>query len=98
MLALKKISNLEHGDIKKAYGVTTRGNLYKCLASSAGTMIKGTFRLIYGKCLSEIATEATGEKNGRKWSSMRNNKTGDFVRGTFKWITDLIEESDEEPC
>lgn len=76
--------------MKKAWGVVKKtGALYKCLIGEDGKIVKGSYRNKPGKVLEDIAVEVSGVKNGRKWLSWKRNKGGDFVRGTFKWLSDL---------
>lgn len=87
LMAKYQIVEDEKPKHEKAYGVMKKsGVLYKCFVDKAGAIVKGTFKVLAGKCLEDIATEVSGVKNERKWSSYKNNKTGQFVRGTFKWL------------
>lgn len=71
--------------IKKAWGRMKNGDLYKCKLED-NKIVKGSHKLKPGVSLEDIATEESGEKEGKKWSSWRHNVTKDFIRGTFNWL------------
>lgn len=85
-----KTEGVSKGKVKKSYGITKDDALYKCVLDEFGKMIRGSYRACMGKSLHDIAEEVIGTKNGRDWSSWKEHKTGNFVRGTFKWLTKAI--------
>lgn len=70
------------------YGVpkNNRDKIYVIRVSAeTGQDLPNTFHWCDIK-LEDLATYTSGIKDGREWSSWKQNYNGRFVRGTFKWI------------
>jgi hypothetical protein len=97
---LRLLATMDEEDMINAfrvYGLTKEDKkLFRYMSDEYGRMIEGTFKYIPHLKMSDIAVEATGEKNGKRWKAWRSKFDGSFVKGSFIEVEEIKEESTEE--